>query len=445
MGSARGHASPRTMMILGAGALALATLGLAGPVSAQTGPVSGTPAAGTPQLASTGTTEQVRQLVKCGGTMYAVGRFTSISWNGRTYQRHNAFSFSASPPYTMSPWGPNVNGRVNSIALNARCRTAYLGGSFSSVGGKAAQNLAAVSTATARLITSFGHSANGQVETLLRTNGHLLSGGYYTKINGSTGSRYMTSLNPSTGKDDGFVRLNISGHYQFPGVVSNPTRVYNQQLSHGGTLETVEGDFTSVGGQPRQQVFMLNVGGSRASVTGWTGRGLNTNCNFNEPFYAQAAAWSPDDSTIYVATTGFKPNGTPGGSAPRTGPCDAAIAYPSTHTRVNHKWVNYTGCDSLYSTAADTSTAYFGGHERWSMNPQGCDFAGPGAISAPGMEGLSPGTGALTFNPTRGRGLGADDMLITSAGLWIASDNLQGTTQCGGVGGHAGICLLPYG
>jgi hypothetical protein len=60
------------------------------------------------------------------------------------------------------------------------------------------------------------------------------------------------------------------------------------------------------------------------------------------------------------------------------------------------------------------------------------------------MEGLSPATGALTFNPTRARGLGADDMLITSAGLWIASDNFQGSSQCGGVSSHAGICLLPY-
>ena len=39
------------------------------------------------------------------------------------------------------------------------------------------------------------------------------------------------------------------------------------------------------------------------------------------------------------------------------------------------------------------------------------------------MEGLSPATGLLTFNPTRARGQGADDMLVTSAGLWIASDN----------------------
>ncbi len=78
----------------------------------------------------------------------------------------------------------------------------------------------------------------------------------------------MTSLNTSTGKDDGFVRLRISGNYQYPGVSSNPTRVYNQQLSHSGKLDLVEGDFTSVGGQSRRQIFMLNLSGSRAASRG---------------------------------------------------------------------------------------------------------------------------------------------------------------------------------
>ena len=45
---------------------------------------------------------------------------------------------------------------------------------------------------------------------------------------------------------------------------------------------------------------------------------------------------------------------------------------------------------------------------------------------------------------SRSRGHGADDMLLTNAGLWIASDNFGGNTQCGGVSGYAGICLLPY-
>jgi hypothetical protein len=434
----------RTGSVVGAAALA-ASLIYAGPASAATGPVSATPASGTPQLANTGTTQQVRQLAQCGGTMYAVGTFNTITWNGTTYTRNNVFSFSATKPYTVTSWNPNADGIVNSVTFSPDCSTAYLGGKFGNVGGGTAKNIAAVSTSTGALITSFAHSAGSQVNTLQYYNGHILTGGYYTSINNSTANPYMTSLNPTTGKDDGFIHLSISGNYQFPGVGSNPTRVYNQQLSNSGTLDLVEGDFTSVGGQARQQMFMLDLSGSTATVTGWTSPELNTNCNWNEAFYAQAGAWSPDDSTIYVGTTGYKPNGTSAGGTPRTGPCDAAIAYPSTHTSVTHKWINYTGCDSLYSAAADASTAYFGGHERWASNPLGCDFQGPGAIVAPGMEGLSPTTGALTFNPTRGRGKGADDMLITSAGLWIASDNLNNTNQCGGKSGHAGICLLPYG
>jgi hypothetical protein len=41
-------------------------------------------------------------------------------------------------------------------------------------------------------------------------------------------------------------------------------------------------------------------------------------------------------------------------------------------------------------------------------------------------------------------------MLVTSAGLWIASDNAQNTDGCGRTAtgaishGHSGICFLPY-
>ena len=262
------------------------------PASAATGPPGTTPAFNTPQLASTGTTEQVRQLAQCGNTMYAVGTFTAITQGGTTFPRNNVFSFSASKPYTMTSWNPNVNGIVNGIAFSPDCSTAYLGGKFSTIGGVAVKNIAAVSTSTGAVITGFGHNASGQVETLQYYNGHILTGGYYTSINNSSANPYMTSLNPTTGKDDGFIHLSISGNYQFPGVSDNPTRVYNQQLSHSGTLDMVEGDFTSVGGQARQQMFMLNLSGPTATVTGWTSPELNTDCNYNESFYAQAAAWS---------------------------------------------------------------------------------------------------------------------------------------------------------
>jgi hypothetical protein len=426
---------------------ALALTGSAQPAFASVSPM---PASGTPELATTGTTQQVRQIVQCGQTMYAVGSFTLISRAGTTYPRNNIFSFSAVAPYQVTAWSPDVNGVVNTIAFNGtNCSTAYIGGKFTSVHGTPATNIAAISTSTGAVQAGFAHNANGQVETLASSNGHLLVGGYFTSINGSSADKYMASLNPATGNDDGFISLNISGNYQYcdpTGTTcssSNNTRVYNQQISHDGTLDLLEGDFTSVGGQSRQQIFMLSLSGPKATVTAWTSSAFNQHCWFTEPFYLRAASWSSDDSTVYIATTGFHPadwNGT----FPLTGICDVAAAFPASQAQVSANWINYTGCDSLYSTAADSTTAYFGGHERWSQNPGGCDQAGPAAIAAPGMEGLSPATGLLTFNPTRARGLGADDMLVTTAGLWIASDNFQGSDTCGGVGGHAGICLLPH-
>jgi hypothetical protein len=420
--------------LIGAG-LAVSVLGLAPPALAAGGPPSLTPATGTPNFpASTSTTEQVRQLVQCGSTMYAVGTFTTVKKGSTTYTRNNAFSFSAVAPYTMSSWNPNVNGQVNSIVLSANCASAYLGGTFTAVGATTVKNIAEVSTTTGAVVTGFGHTAAGEVDTLAVTGAHLLVGGAFLGINGSTADPYLASLNLTTGKNDGFAHLAISGSYGNGG-----TKIYNQQISHSGSLDLLEGTFTSVGGQPRRQIFMLSLAGPTATVTPWTSPEFSNDCATVELFYVRAASWAPNDGTVYIATTGYKP-----ATGPNTGLCDAAAAFPATQGSVNHLWINYAGCDSFYSTAADASTAYFGGHERYASNAQGCDGAGPGAILAPGMVGLSPATGAVTYNPTRDRGLGADDMLVTSAGLWVASDNLDGSQNCGGVSGHAGICFLPY-
>jgi hypothetical protein len=420
-----------------AGAAAVTVLGMAGPALAASGPVSTHPASGTPALPSSGPTEQIRQLVQCGGTMYAVGSFDKIMQGGSSITRHNAFSFSATAPFKVTSWAPDVNGKVNTIAFNGTgCKNAYLGGDFSSVNGGNAKDIVEVSTSTGKINYAFAKSANGQVESMLVAHGHLLTGGYFSSVNGS-GNAHFASLSPTTGKDDGLLHLHISGNYS-----GNATRVFNQQLSHSTDLDLVEGVFTSVGGQPRQQIFMLNV--LNGSVTRWTSPEFSQHCQNIESFYVRAASWSPDDGTVYIGTTGYHPLGGPTGHTPRTGLCDAAAAFPATQTSVGHKWINYTGCDSLYSTAADTNDAYFGGHERWADNPDDCDAQGAGAIPAPGMVGLSPSSGAVVYNPTRGRGLGADDMLVTGAGLWVASDNAFGTDKCGGVSGHAGICFLPY-
>ena len=125
----------------------------------QTGPVSSTPATGTPKLAATGTTETVRQLVQCGGTMYAVGSFSEIQRFTTTYPRNNIFSFSATPGFKVTSWGPDVNGEINSIAFNgSNCNDAYIGGQFTSINGTKVANFAEIDTTTGNVVSGFGDS-----------------------------------------------------------------------------------------------------------------------------------------------------------------------------------------------------------------------------------------------------------------------------------------------
>lgn len=418
------------------------------------------PLTGTPHFAvRTRAVEQIRQLVQCGQIMYAVGRFSVIEQGKHSYVRHNAFSFRASPPFSVTKWDPDVAGEVNSIAfVSGHCGDAYLGGQFGSVGGRKAINIAEVRAVGAgALVPAFGHFANKPVETLAAYQRHILAGGFFTEINGASADRYMASLNPRSGRDDGLLRLHISGHYVYPGAAPNGTRVFNQQISHSGRLDLVEGDFTLVGGKHRRQIFMLNLASRpRATVTRWSSprfdggfgyppHGYYYNCTGREPFYIRAAAWSPDDGTVYVASTGYRPWNYKSGF-PLKGLCDMAAAFTAGQRFAVLKWINYDGCYSLYSVAAGPRTAYFGGHEIWSQSPDGCKTFrhDPNAIFAPGFEGLSAKTGRLTFNPTRSRGIGADDLLLTTAGLWIASDNFSGSQMCGKVNGLSGVCFLPY-
>jgi hypothetical protein len=442
------HWLARSTAAIAAGGLVVTGLSLV-PVAAQSGPVSHVPATGTPALAPTGSTEQIRQLVRCGATMFAVGTFTKISQSGVTHSRSNVFSFGATAPFKITSWTPSVNGTVNSIALTSSCTHAYIGGSFSKVDGVSANNIAYIRTYNNTLVKDFAHSANNKVNTVLLTpKGHLLVGGQFTSVNGGRHA-YYASLNPSTGRDDGYLNLHISGHYVYPGVAQNSTSIYNQQLAPDGDYVLAEGTFTSVGGLARQQIFLFHLAASSGNVTAWTSSEFNQNCADGHPFYVKAAAWSPDGLTVYVADTGFTPHDW-NKVYPLTGLCDVAAAFPSTLAPVGHKWINYTGCDSLYAVAADASTVYVGGHERWANNPDGCNVAGPGAVSARGMGGFTTsgrflentaGTAGLY---SRARGLGADDMLVTPDGLWIASDNFGGASTCGGVSGLAGICFLRY-
>jgi hypothetical protein len=413
-------------MLFNAGAAAAAT----------TTTVGTTPASFTPWLLKSTPSQYVRELVPCGNLMYAVGTISAIGQGSHTYTRSNAFSFSATTG-VLTSWAPRVNAQVNSIAFSPNCATAYLGGSFTQINGTAAKDIAAVSTSSGALITTFSHTANAEVDTVQYAHGAVLAGGVFTSIAGVARTRFA-SLSPTTGKTTTYANLAIEGGYR------NATmRIYNSQLSHSGTKLLVEGVFTSIAGASRQQVAVLDLGASSVTLDRWYAPEFNSACGPGWPFYAHAANWSPDDATIYVATAGRNPQGTSGPG----GLCDAVSSFSAASTTQTHRWINYTGCDSLFAVVADADNVYITGHERWANNPHGCDSAGPGALARPGLGDINPTTGqATSWNPTRSLGVGGDDLTLTSAGLWVASDNFStGAEQyCGHQTNHGGICFLPY-
>ena len=279
----------RTWAAAVAGALALSVAGYAAPAGASPGAshqpqvpgaVSPTPASGTPALINnTGNTkDQIRQIVQCGDTMYAVGSFSQVTQGGSTIPRNNVFSFSAIAPYTVTSWTPAANGEVDSIAFNGGdCTHAYIGGDFTSVNGTRANHIAEIDThgrqPGPRARHQHGRRAGGDAARGQQSP----AGGRALHLRSTaTPPTLLRQPEPATGKDDGFLHLHISGTYHYcnsggPSARAHePTEVYNQQLSHGGTLDLAEGVFTSAGGQARQQIFMLNLATSPASVTGWT-------------------------------------------------------------------------------------------------------------------------------------------------------------------------------
>ena len=411
----------------------------------------GTTPAPTPQLATSGTDgsiETVRQIIQCGNVMYAVGLFSAVR-NANTstnITRRNAFAFSATAPHTVLPWNPDTNGRVDTAACTPDGHV-LIGGTFTSAGGATVRNLAKVDGVTGAN-RGFGFQPAGRVahiEVVTDAGGvqHALVGGYFSGL--------LDSRNPVTGANDNYGTPAISGSYVYPNVSPNAPRIWNMTVSPNGRAVLMTGVFTSVGGQRHEQVFRLNLTAGNSTVSRWSPRDLYAQCAPVQPFYAQDAAWAPDMSQIYVATTGLRlasEMALPASQRParRTGPCDAVMAFTSAEGEFSGaRWINYTGCDSLYSVAADASTVFIGGHQKFISNGNACGGTtpGPGGIVQPGLGAVNPTTGAHQPSANRGRGLGAADMLRTSAGLWIASDNQANTNTCAGVSGRMGICFLP--
>jgi hypothetical protein len=370
--------------------------------------VSANPANVTPNVAS----GAVYKFVQVGGIMYAGGAFSSVSSApgvpGGTFARSNIVAFNATSGVITS-FAPSINGEVWGLASDGT--SLWVGGTFTSVNGVARRGLAKLNLTTGAVDPAFNAGfTSGKVDELALVGGRLIASGTFTGR--------IRAVNPATGANTGYINLAITGT-----VADNagPTEVYRFAVNPAGTLLAAVGNFTSVGGETRYRAFMLTLGAASATVNPWYYPPLQNMCAASSlPDYMRDVDFSPDGSWFAFVSTGFIPQA--GGVGRDL--CDATARFNTNIPNpVRPIWINYTGGDTLHSVAATDVAVYVQGHQRWLNNPQGVNNAGPGAVSRPGIGAISPTSGlALSWNPTKDRGVGGKDLYVTTQGLWVGSD-----------------------
>ena len=383
--------------------------------------VSANAADTTPHLVLDDTSFSVYDFAQVGNTVYAGGRFQQVQDWARTttYSRQNFVAFE-SRTGEVSPLDLSFDGMVTSLA--ATDTALYVGGAFANVNGVTRRGIMKYDLVNNRIDPTFAPTGMRTVSDIVIANGVVIAAGNFTKK--------IMALDPVTGADTGRINITVAG------VVwtGDETRVQYIAVSPNGTRLVATGNFATVNGQSRRQAFMLNLGAT-ATLSTWHAPRFDVNCAASgaRDVSAQGVDFSPDGSYFVVVSTGG-PTGT-------NGICDAAARFETANvsSTVAPTWINWTGGDTLYSVAVTGSAVYVGGHQRWLDNPQGSDFAGPGAVSRPGIGAINPVTGkALPWNPTKSRFHGTMALFATPQGLWVGSDGIAFGRE-----DHAGIGFAP--
>jgi Domain of unknown function (DUF5122) beta-propeller len=369
----------------------------------------------------------VLALGKRRGTIYAGGNFRTVKNAARTetHIRHNLVAFSARTG-AIRPLAPEFNGPV--WALRATRSSLYVGGAFTTVNGISRRALVKLDRRTGEVDSTFNPAiTSGRVTEVRLVERRLIVGGTFPKR--------LMALNRRTGANTGYIDLGINGS-----VATNagPTEIYRFAVNPAGTRLVAIGNFTSVSGQPRRRAFMARLRETSATLSPWHSPALDLNCSgTGTPAYLRDVDFSPRGNYFVVVSAGFVPlRGDIGTSI-----CDATARFNTADetSTAAPRWINYTGGDTLHSTAVTGAAVYVQGHQRWLDNPFGRNNAGPGAVSRPGIGAINPGTGkALSWNPTKTRGVGGKDFLATSAGLWVGSDGNRFANEF-----HASVAFAP--
>ena len=376
--------------------------------------VSAVPAAYTPAVDD----GDVRAIAKVGATMVIGGNFTSVAGHARA--RLAAFSATTG---ALSPLSLPVNGEVSTVVPGPTADTVYIGGSFTTVGSVARRNVALVNLTTNAVVTTFvapAFSSFGRVKDMVKVGPRLFIVGDFSAVGGQSHPG-IAALSATTGAvDQTYLKVKFAGHHNNSGKgAQGSVGPWNVDATPAGDRLVVIGNFRTADGLARDQVALITLGTTSATVTpSWNTNRYNPLCLSNAfDSYVRGVSFSPNGSYFVVAATG-------GGI--RDSLCDASARFETyaTGADIQPTWVSETGGDTMWGAEITDDAVYVGGHQRWGNNPYGRDFAGPGAVPRPGLVALDPVSGRpLQWNPGRNPpGKAVYSVLATSEGLWVGSN-----------------------
>ncbi len=403
----------RRLFAIAAGVLLVGASPAAALNAAQPGIVSNIPAQGTPAVLD-GVVNAVAQV---GGQIVVGGQFTRVmEANGHVLPRTDIFAFDVATGLVEPAFAPAVaNGQVSTLSVGPDGQSVFAGGTFDTVNGQPEKRLVKLSLADGSIVPGFHPALMGSwVEDSDVRGNTLYIGGAISSVDGVARGR-LAALNATTGAVDPDLALD------FTDKRAGKLRVAHFDISPDGTKLVATGTFTKVDGLDRNQVAMIDLSTTPASVSSWQTDAFTPACATRFDTYVRDVSFAPDGSYFVVAHTGAYFGGLNSGVI-----CDSVQRWESGATGPGQQptWVDYTGGDSLTQVAATGAAVYVGGHQRYLNNPFAGDTAGAGAVSRMGIAALDPQNGLpYTWNPGRyPRGSGVWAFLGTADGLWVGSD-----------------------
>jgi hypothetical protein len=359
-------------------------------------------------------TGRVYGVAVVGSTVVVGGGFKGVTEaDGTPFDRNYIFAFDKDTGAISNDFVPILDGRVLALATDGTF--VYAGGEFTHTNGTTTRRLVKLDM-DGDVVSAFDArvTMGASVKDLALANGLLYLAGEFQRV--STVDRAgMAAVDDTTGDLIDGVDVPFEGLHN--GGVSHVARF---EVSPDGTKMVAVGNFKTVDGLPREQIAILDLTPTSASVSTWSTQRFVGQCAGVFETYIRDVDISPNGNYFVVVTTGAWFGGPAAGVT-----CDTASRWNLAATGPNQQptWLDYSGGDTFWRVAITGTAIYVGGHFRWMNNPFRGDNDGPGAVNRKGIAALDPINGLpLSWNPGRHVGEGVFSFLSTPEGLWVGHD-----------------------